>query len=557
MPGYLTPSASRGRLVAWRAPAPLALPAPAGHVPQPLPDLWRPRRRSLLPLVWTSLGTAIIGFIVAGTLISTDRAGTGGVVGRLNLAADGAAIPSESRLRGLGEALARLVLTPPPAPIVVPVTLPPDVRAPAETASGDMIADDTVTSLGALADTLNTPALDVGPLGEALPVDGPPTATWSGLVVGATTAPANGDTLPAMQAMDLASPTTETAIAVIGDDEDDEPMPALLGAPRPPPAAPTLRRPAVAPRLPRISQIQPSAGGRAATPGTSTGPSVSIPLPPLPEPRQVAVMRPIPPPDGYITQTTAAPAARQAGSASWMKFARAFDPNDGRPRIALVVTDLGLAAALTDQAINYLPGPVTLAFNPFAENLPRLIEQARKAGHEVLINLPLEASGTQPRDAGSSPTQAATPLSADESLGRLDWALARATGYVGVASFMGAGVNGGDETLRPLLTALRDRGFIYVDRQTGPRAAAQRLASELGVPRAVADRQLDAEPTREAIEARLAEIERQARDTGFAVALVRPHGVSFERLAIWQTTLDAKGIALAPITAVLNRQRNR
>ncbi len=553
MPGYLTPSASRGRLVAWRAPAPLALPAPAGHVPQTLPELWRPRRRSLLPLVWTSLGTAIIGFVVAGTLISTDSAGTGGVVGRLNLADDGAAPPTEGRLRGLGEALARLVLTPPPAPVAIPLTLPPDVRAPVETASSDMIADDTVTSLGALADTLNTPALDVGPLGEALPTDGAPTATWSGLIVGATAAPTDNDALPAKQAMGLAPSATITATAATADDEDDEPTPALLGAPRPPPAAPSLRRPATAPRLPRITQIQPSAGGHSATPGAS----VSIPLPPLPEPRQVAVMRPVPPPDGYITQTTAAPAARQAGSANWMKFARAFDPNDGRPRIALVVTDLGLAAALTDQAINYLPGPVTLAFNPFAENLPRLIEQARKAGHEVLINLPLEASGTQPRDAGSSPAPAVTPLLADESLGRLDWALARATGYVGVASFMGAGVNGSDDALRPVLTALRDRGFIYVDRQTGPRAAAQRLASELGVPRAVADRQLDAEPTREAIEARLAEIERQARDTGFAVALVRPHGVSFERLAIWQTTLDAKGIALAPITAVLNRQRNR
>ncbi len=538
MPGYLTLSASRGRLVAWRSPAPLALPAPAGHVPQPLPDWRRPRQRSLLPLVWTSLGTAIIGFIVAGTLTSTESARTGGVVGRLSLDGDSARIPVESRLRGLTEVLARLVITPPPPPVPRQATLPPDVRASAGVTGGEAIADDTVMSLAALADTLNAPALDVGPLGEALPTDTAPMATWTGLVVG-----------PATGQADTGVATAE----IPGDDEEDEATPALLGAPRPPPAAPAHRRIAAAPRLPRITQIQPSAGGRGVVPGGS----ISIPLPPLPEPRQVAVMRPVPPPDGYITQTTAAPAARPAGSATWMKFARAFDPNDSRPRIALVVTDLGLAAALTDQAINYLPGPVTLAFNPFAENLPRWVEQARRAGHEVLINLPLEASGTQPRDAGSSPAPAVTPLNSDESLGRLDWALARATGYVGVASFMGAGVNGGDETLRPVLTALRDRGFIYVDRQTGPRAAALRLATELGVPRAVADRQLDAEPTREAIEARLAEIERQARDTGFAVALVRPHGISFERLAIWQTTLDAKGIALAPITAVLNRQRNR
>ena len=546
MAGYLIPRASRGRLVEWRVPAPLALPAPAGHVPQPLPDWRRPRQRSLLPLVWTSLATAVIGFLVAGTLISSETAGTGGVIGRLSLGGDGATDAGESRLRDFGKALARLVIATPVAPAVNRAALPPDTRTREDIQPGDAAGDDAMSSLGALAETLNAPSLDVGPLGEALPTEPAPMATWTGAVVAEAQGQAPLIVLPPMQVMDG---------SLASDEEDEDAAPALVGAPRPPPAAPG-RRPtaaAAAPRLPRITQIQPSAGARA-TPGAG---SVSIPLPPLPEPRQVAVMRPVPPPDGYSTQTTAAPAARQAGGATWMKFARAFDPNDGRPRIALVVTDLGLATALTDQAISYLPGPVTLAFNPFAENLPRWVEQARRAGHEVLINLPLEAAGTQPRDAGSGPALATTPLSTDESLGRLEWALARASGYVGVASFMGAGVNGGDEVLRPVLTTLRDRGFIYVDRQTGPRAAAQRLASELGVPRAVADRQLDAEPTREAIEARLAEIERQARDTGFAVALVRPHSISFERLAIWQTTLDAKGIALAPITAVLNRQRNR
>ncbi len=553
MAGYLTPNASRGRLVALRVAAPLALPAPAGHVPQLLPGMQRARQRSLLPVVWTSLGAGIIGFLVATGLVSTGGTDTGGVVGRLSLGPEGATPAAESRLRGLGEALARLVIAPPAAPPVSRSTLPPDVRAPSDIEPS--AGDDTVTSLGALAETLNAPTLDVGPLGEPLPGGSAPLATWSGLVVGAISDPAERGGATPIPAMDLGATRAGDALDTTVEEEEDEATPALAGAPRPPPAAPPRSRTAsaaAAPRLPRITHSQPGAGARGANnPG-----SVSIPLPPLPEPRQVAVMRPVPPPDGYITQTTAAPAARQAaGGATWMKFARAFDPNDGRPRIALVVTDLGLAAALTDQAINYLPGPVTLAFNPFAENLPRWVEQARRAGHEVLINLPLEASGTQPRDAGSSPASA--PVTADESLGRLDWALARASGYVGVASFMGAGVNGGEDVLRPVLTTLRDRGFIYVDRQTGPRATALRLASELGVPRAVADRQLDAEPTREAIEARLGEIERQARESGFAVALVRPHSISFERLAIWQTTLDAKGIALAPITAVLNRQRNR
>jgi len=139
--------------------------------------------------------------------------------------------------------------------------------------------------------------------------------------------------------------------------------------------------------------------------------------------------------------------------------------------------------------------------------------------------------------------------------GRLEWALNRSAGHIGVASFLGP--SGNDQVLRPLLTVLRDRGFIFVGRQSGARTPSARIAQELGVPYAAIDRQIDADPAREAIEQRLAELERAARENGAVVAMLRPHAATFERLAIWHTSLEAKGIALAPITAVLNRQRNR
>ncbi|MBM3523776.1 MAG: divergent polysaccharide deacetylase family protein [Alphaproteobacteria bacterium] len=302
----------------------------------------------------------------------------------------------------------------------------------------------------------------------------------------------------------------------------------------------------------------PPAPPVAPTPAPTASVEGAVPvvaLPPLPEPRPVSVARPIPPPDGFATQAaaTVVPAAGPAlasTGAHWTRFARPFDRNDIRPRIAIVVIDLGLAPGPSDQAIHYLPGPITLAFSPFADGLPRWVEAARRAGHEVLLHLPLESMTVAA--ANSDP---ATVAPGAENLGRLDWALGRASGYVGVASFLNTA--NAEAALRPILVALRDRGVVYVDRQTGPRAAGARLAAELGLPRAGADREIDAEPNREAIDQRLAELEKLARDTGTAVALARPLGISFERLAIWSTTLEAKGIALAPITAVLNRQRNR
>jgi polysaccharide deacetylase 2 family uncharacterized protein YibQ len=562
MRGQLSVPGSGKRLAIWRSPPPLALPAPPGHVPQllvpPAP------RRTRLGTVWAVFGAAVVGFLGASALIPAPREpSAGAVIGRSFVDGEGSWRFADTRMREFREALARLILPQPlapppapPAPVVVQLTLPPDVRS-IEPAAGraDSTGDDTTASLTRLAETLDRPAVDVGPFGEPLPpgdVAPAAQATWSG-GVGATPEAALPSSLATPLESQLASLVASAGTSAAGvagrtasTDQAESRQPAASRAARG--AEPRLLAPAQ-PRRPA-----PPAEGAAAR---------IIELPQLPEPRTVGVARAVPPPDGFATQvvaTSASSVARQAsGSAAWMRFARPFEPGDIRPRIALVVTDLGLSQGITDQAIHYLPGAVTLAFNPFADNLAKWVEQARRAGHEVLINLPLEAGNGPVRDtqvaANAAPGTASYPGA--EAAGRLEWALNRTSGYVGVASFLGAGATGDDQVLRPILSVLRDRGFIYVGRQPGQRAASARLAQELGVPHAAIDRQIDADPSREAIEQRLAELEKTARDTGAAVAMVRAHPASFERLAIWHTSLETKGIALAPITAVLNRQRNR
>ena len=79
-------------------------------------------------------------------------------------------------------------------------------------------------------------------------------------------------------------------------------------------------------------------------------------------------------------------------------------------------------------------------------------------------------------------------------------------------------------------------------------------SSDLGLPRAYGNRFLDAEASRGAIDTRLSELEKIARESGAAIGIGQPYPVTIERLAQWVETLDAKGLALAPITAVVDRQ---
>ena len=198
------------------------------------------------------------------------------------------------------------------------------------------------------------------------------------------------------------------------------------------------------------------------------------------------------------------------------------------------------------------PGEVTLAFSPYTDNLTQWIDQARAAGHEVLLDLPMEPINFPANDPG--PRTLLTSLTPQQNLERLEWVLNRATGYVGVTNEMGSRFTAVPEALEPVLTTLNERGLMFLDSRTTTRSVAAKLASEIGLPRAIVDRWIDHEVSRDAIDARLAEIERIARETGSAVAMAQPYPISLERIASWIPSLESKGFVLSPLTAVVNRQ---
>jgi polysaccharide deacetylase 2 family uncharacterized protein YibQ len=246
----------------------------------------------------------------------------------------------------------------------------------------------------------------------------------------------------------------------------------------------------------------------------------------------------------------------EANAPAWIRYGRPFDANDRRARIAVIVGHhLGLSTAATEATIKELPEGVTLAFSPYAERLGHWVALARSKGHEVLLNVPMEPTDLAANDPG--PHTLRTTLPPQQNKERLEWVLGRAGGYVGVASHMGSRFTAVPEAVKPVLAALKDRGLMFLDSRDTPRSVVPRLAAEIGVPRAMVDRQIDEEPSPEAIDARLADAERIARETGSAVVMAQPYAVSIKRLAAWLATLEEKGLVLAPLTAVANRQGDR
>ena len=124
------------------------------------------------------------------------------------------------------------------------------------------------------------------------------------------------------------------------------------------------------------------------------------------------------------------------GRKPWQVYARPMDLKDDRPRISIVIIGLGLSRDATDAAINRLPGPVTLAFDPYATGLDDWVPLARQAGHEILLGVPMEPHDFPARDPG--PQALMTSVDPQENLGRLTFLLSRLSGYIGIITVMGS-----------------------------------------------------------------------------------------------------------------------
>jgi uncharacterized protein len=220
------------------------------------------------------------------------------------------------------------------------------------------------------------------------------------------------------------------------------------------------------------------------------------------------------------------------------------------PRIAILVGGMGLSTTITEDAIRKLPRAVTLAFAPYGRETERLSNRARRDGHELMLQIPLEPYDYPDNDPG--PHTLLTGLSEEQNRDRLHWVMSRFTGYVGATNYMGGRFTSSRDTVRPLLGELRDRGLVYADDSSSPRSLAGEVAEEIGLPFVAADIIIDADPNRAAIAEALANLENLALDNGSAVGVATGLPAGVEEIADWIPTLELKGITLVPLTALVS-----
>jgi polysaccharide deacetylase 2 family uncharacterized protein YibQ len=235
--------------------------------------------------------------------------------------------------------------------------------------------------------------------------------------------------------------------------------------------------------------------------------------------------------------------------AAWERNAvrTARGPGGDSPRIAIIIDDLGLNRSNARAAIG-LSAPLTLAFMTYAPKVESLTEQARAAGHELMVHMPMQP--TDP-DTDPGPKVLRSGLSQDELLARLTWGLSRFPGYVGINNHMGSAFTADRAGMDLVAKELRRRGLLFLDSVTAAETVAGQAARQAGVPYTVRDVFLDNERDEAAIRQQLAVTERLAREQGYAVAIGHPHDETIAVLRDWLREAPERGFTLVPISALV------
>ncbi|MGZ5938403.1 MAG: divergent polysaccharide deacetylase family protein [Rhizomicrobium sp.] len=224
-----------------------------------------------------------------------------------------------------------------------------------------------------------------------------------------------------------------------------------------------------------------------------------------------------------------------------------------KPRIAIVISGLGISAKATAAALAKLPPQVTLAFAPYAADVQTWVTQARHQGHEVLLEVPMEPFDFPDSDPG--PHTLRSGVAEDANTERLVWALTRFTGYTGVTNLLGGRLLSDSDSLEPVLTYLARRGLLFFDNGAATHSAAPDVASRAGVAFAQATLTIDSIQTAMEIDHELSELETQARANGSASGSGFIYPVTIDRVAQWAQGLSGRGFVLVPASAIVTPKK--
>lgn len=257
------------------------------------------------------------------------------------------------------------------------------------------------------------------------------------------------------------------------------------------------------------------------------------------------------PPSQELTTPSIPPSVQQAPSGAqplWLKNALNVPPLHEGPMLAIVIDDMGVDRKRSRHMWEDVPGPLTLSFMGYAEDLPSQTQEAHKRGHELMLHMSMEPSDVS-IDPG--PNVLMSSMADSELTSMANWGMDRFEGFVGVNNHMGSRFTEDPRAMRVVLAEVQKRGLLFLDSRTSPKSVGRSVARDLGLTFLERNVFLDNDNDVEKVRHQLEQVERLARKQGFAIAIGHPRDATIEALKTWIPQAKERGINIVPVSMLL------
>ena len=219
------------------------------------------------------------------------------------------------------------------------------------------------------------------------------------------------------------------------------------------------------------------------------------------------------------------------------------------PKIAIVIDDLGIDLSRSSRTIK-LKGPLTLSFLTYAPKLKKQTKEARNAGHELWMHMPME-----PHSLSVDPglNVLLTGLPREELQAAIQWNLKQFSDYVGINNHMGSRFTADLKSVRIFMRELKKHNLMFLDSRTSSHSVTERAAIEVGVPFIVRNIFIDHFDETGEIRKSLAQVERLALKSGYAVAIGHPRDKTLREIGPWLNSIENRGFQLVPLSTLIKR----
>lgn len=217
-----------------------------------------------------------------------------------------------------------------------------------------------------------------------------------------------------------------------------------------------------------------------------------------------------------------------------------------RPRLALIIDDLGSGASATDELMK-MDAPLTVAVIPQGRYAAQEAKKAAEQGFAVLLHQPME-----PLDPSKRPGKGGivVDMSEEEIRETICSNLKLVPGAIGVNNHMGSRVTEDAELMRIILDEVFSQGLFFFDSRTSSKSVVAQVAREMGLCVMENARFLDHIASEEYVIDSIRIVARHAIERGSAAAIGHVRPATVRALQKMLPELDSAGVELVTLDAL-------